>query len=131
MIPARVCSAGAPPEPVEARGHDELGVRRRLGVVDAEAAGEWVHLYAPVRRASESLNMQMQSARGLQGRMRGLAARSFVFTFIAGATNLHRIDTFLTDHGSGVQRRSKTPRKRDIEDRTHRRRGHEAPTDSS
>lgn len=54
--------------------------------------------------------------------MRGLAAQSFVFTLIAAATNLHRIDKFLTDRGAGEH----GARKRGAKDRTRYRRAYEA-----
>jgi len=107
-----------------------LGVRDASATRDAEAGAEdeWVDLYAHARHASESLSAHMQSTRGLQGRMHGLAAQSFVFTLTAAATNLGRINKFLSDCAACVQEPSKTPRKRDVEDRTHYRRWYTVPT---
>lgn len=62
----------------------------------AEMGDNWMRVYAHARHASESVSAHLQYNRRLHGRMRGLAAQSFVFTFVAAATNLHRIDTFLS-----------------------------------
>lgn len=88
---------------------------------------EWVHLYAHARNASESLSAHLHHTRRLQGRMHGLAAQSLLFTLQAAATNLHRIDRFMSDCAAGVKGPSKTPRKR-VEDRTDYRRRYEAST---
>jgi hypothetical protein len=69
--------------------------------VHAGRRDEWLRTYAHDRQAIESLNASMKAEHGLNEspnrRMRGLAAQSFLFTLIIAATNLDRIDKFLTD----------------------------------
>lgn len=119
----------------------QLGVQlitdpSRLGARDASATGgakaevgdHWMRDYAHARNASESFNVHLQHARPLQGRMRGLAAQNFVFTIHAAATNLHRIDEFLSDRDAEVGGPSETPRKRKTEELTDYRRRYGAST---
>jgi len=93
---------------------------------------EWSKTYSHDRQSMESLNAHLKTGHGLHEsrnrRMHGLAAQSFVFTLIVAAANLGRINKFLSDRAAGVGGPSKTPRKRDVEDRTHYRRWYQPPT---
>lgn len=93
---------------------------------------EWSRTYSHDRQSMESFNAHLKAGHGLHEsrnrRMHGLAAQSFVFTLVIAAANLGRINKFLSDRAAGIVGPSKTPRKRDVEDRTRYRRWSKSPT---
>lgn len=93
---------------------------------------EWSKTYSHDRQSMESMNAHLKTGHGIHEsrnrRIHGLAAQSFVFTLIVAAANLGRINKFLSDRAAGITGPSRTPRKRDVEDRTRYRRWSTPPT---